>query len=224
MKRLTSYLPSKRDILFWWQRIARGWDDSETWSMDSSLAKIILPQLHLFKGYQYLQEMQGFYPNLPENMSINDWNKIIDQMIWSFQWFSNGKQYTYDYVTEANDANKAYDGVELFAKYYKYLWSTRLLTSSRNVWSTYYVSNNPIFVSTKQEIAQSILPRLERLTEIRVGHPYQLSNEEWENILSEIVWGFKWFAKEDLETGINDRNRANAAMKLFGRFYGNLWW
>ena len=39
----------KRSLRFWWQRGTRGWDDSETWGLDGTLARFILPRLQRFK-------------------------------------------------------------------------------------------------------------------------------------------------------------------------------
>lgn len=103
----------KRDILFFWQRVTRGWDDSSTWSMDQSLAKIILPRLKRF------QEIRRGYPH---DMTDEEWDKIIKEMIWGFQWFADGKQYSYEPKDGAAEAKRAHDAIELFAKYYSGLW------------------------------------------------------------------------------------------------------
>jgi hypothetical protein len=36
---------TKRNTKFFWQRCRRGFDDSEAWSLDQSLARVILPRL-----------------------------------------------------------------------------------------------------------------------------------------------------------------------------------
>lgn len=113
IKRLFNRQLLKRSIVFWWQRQTRGFDDSETWSMDSSLAKLILPRLKRF------QEVRAGYP---ANMTDEEWEKIIQEMIWGFQWFADGKQHSYDYVKEAHEANRANDAIDLFARYYSTLW------------------------------------------------------------------------------------------------------
>ena len=99
----------KRKELFAKQKKERGWDDSETWSLDHSLAKIILPRLKRFK------ELTNGYPS---NETEESWNEKIDSMIFSFEF----------YATEpwGNHSKQLYKkvqkGLNLFAKYYGHLW------------------------------------------------------------------------------------------------------
>jgi hypothetical protein len=114
LKRLKHKLPSKRDIRFFIQRWTRGWDDSETWSMDQSLAKIILPRLKRF------QEVRGGHP---ADMTDEEWESIIQEMVWGFEWFAAGKQYDYGERKEGrSESERAHEAIELFAKYYGHLW------------------------------------------------------------------------------------------------------
>lgn len=39
----------RRSLLFWWQRRTRGWDDSDTWNLDSTIAEFVLPRLRRFR-------------------------------------------------------------------------------------------------------------------------------------------------------------------------------
>jgi hypothetical protein len=102
----------KRDIRYMYQRWTRGWDDSEMWSLDHSLAKLILPRLKRF------QEVQGGYPASMENQ---EWKDIINEMVWAFQWYADGKQWGCE-PTQAQDEKRADKGLQLFAKYYGHLW------------------------------------------------------------------------------------------------------
>lgn len=194
----------KRDFLFLWQRLTRGWDDSETWSMDQSLAKIILPRLHTFRDIKNSH---------PHSLSMDAWNKHLDEMIWGFHWFADGKQYSYN-----EKAARAHDAIELFGKYYKYLWM-----SAPNVWGGTFT------ISTNQQLAELILPYLKRFQELRIGYPANMTDEQWESIISEMIWGFEWFANCNRmnfvsKVSSNDYIRAQDAIQLFARYYPQLWW
>lgn len=99
----------KRSIKFWWQRRTRGWDDSETWSLDASLAKLIIPRLKRFR------EVTIAYPH---ELTFKEWQSILDKMIDSFEWFASDARFDY----KPGEYEKAQEGVELFAKYYGGLW------------------------------------------------------------------------------------------------------
>lgn len=88
-----------RSLKFWWQRRTRGWDDSETWNLDESFAKLILPRL---KRYE---ELSG----TPEG-----WKDIM----WTFEYLANGD----GYMTCKEDEEKIQKGLDLFAKHYRGLW------------------------------------------------------------------------------------------------------
>jgi hypothetical protein len=102
----------KRDVRFLFQRLTRGWDDSETWSMDSSIAKLILPRLIRFK------ELHNGHP---VDLTEAQWEQILTEIIWAFEWFASGKQYEVypDYQMDLEVVNAA---LGLFAKYYRDLW------------------------------------------------------------------------------------------------------
>lgn len=112
LQRLKSKLPSKRDIRFWWQRRTRGWDDGDTFSLDHSLAKVILPRLKRF------QEVRGGHP---ADMTDDEWEKILSEMVWGFEFFATGKQWEYGPEHRA-EHERAHAAIELFAKYYGHLW------------------------------------------------------------------------------------------------------
>lgn len=105
---------SKRFWKFLRQRITRGWDDSETWSLDSKITEFILPRLKRFKeirknigsipcsvSYEVQQEYIKKYnaKTNPNNGEIEDkklrkkcWNEatkrydfILQQMVDLFQ-------------------------------------------------------------------------------------------------------------------------------------------
>jgi hypothetical protein len=223
LKRLFNKHLIKRSIVFWWQRQTRGWDDSETWSMDYSLSKIIVQKLRVF------QEINHRNPVQPFGMTTKEWEDKISEMIWGFQWFADGKQYTYTYNSSTNDgqkpfrsvqnvdeASRAHDAVELFAFHYKHLW-----IPIPTVWGS------TSHIVTKHHLAEIILPRLQRFKEVCIGHPHNMRAEEWNRILTEMIWGFQWHVNNKFSfNSQEDPNyiRANEAIELFGFYYGHLWW
>jgi len=140
----------KRTLKFIIQRIVRGWTDEDTWSMDWTISKYILPRLKRFK------KINNGYPN--EFKSIKEWNGVIDDMIFSFNAIANqietpmddclvinfDKDYEKDekgntiirfnpnkeqkialkkYKKESKILNdKIQKGLDLFGKYFRGLW------------------------------------------------------------------------------------------------------
>jgi len=50
----------------------------------------------------------------PANMTEKEWNEILDKIIWSFGFYPNEEPEFYELEQE---------GIDLFAKYFKHLWS-----------------------------------------------------------------------------------------------------
>lgn len=223
IKRLLNKHLIKRRFLFWWQRRTRGWDDSETWSMDYSLSKVIVKKLRI---YQEINHINSFGPF---EMTSKEWEDKISEMIWGFQWFADGKQYTYTPPTideretfknngVIDEAERAHDAIELFTKHYKHLWKSIPIA-----WGS------STFVTAKYHLAEIILPRLQRFQELHIGYPHNMSPEEWNDILSKMIWGFQWYAargKYAIDSQEEPENvaRAHTAIELFGKFFGHLWW
>jgi len=67
------------------QRIERGFDDTELWSLDRTIAKYVLPRLIEFK------KVTNGCP--PELESFDDWIDIINKMIYSFDHIVNQEKY-----------------------------------------------------------------------------------------------------------------------------------
>ena len=104
----------KRDIKFLMQRIVRGWDDSETWSLDVPISEFIYPRLERFKLLN-----NGF----PDGITENEWDEILDKMIYSFKLISDrfcdsgaGERMLMENI------DKIEEGLDLFRKYFFHLW------------------------------------------------------------------------------------------------------
>lgn len=90
------------------QRLERGFDNSETWSLYSAISKFIEPRLRVFK------EIHGGYPGYPGDMTEDEWNEILDKMIKAFEYIN--KDEAHEHQTEVNE------GLDLFRKHFFGLW------------------------------------------------------------------------------------------------------
>ena len=98
----------------WWQRRTRGWDDSDTWSLDYTTAKFLLPRLKRFK------ELNNGYPDV--FACGEDWDIAIDKMIFAMEYCIKLGGST-DLSSYNNDNRvKALEGFELFGKHFMSLW------------------------------------------------------------------------------------------------------
>lgn len=104
---LSSWGLCKRSIRFWWQRRTRGWDDSDTWSLDAVVARFVLPRLIRFKEVNI-----AFPPEFTED----GWNAALDDMIYAL---SQCTEVKYD---EDIDWDRVKRGLELFGQHFRSLW------------------------------------------------------------------------------------------------------
>ena len=94
------------------QRIKRGFDDTELWSLYTTIGRFILPRLKAFR--------EGFcgYPTVLE--SEDQWGEILDKMIFSFDYVVREDE-EFE-VREDEYYNRVQEGLDLFAKYFFNLW------------------------------------------------------------------------------------------------------
>jgi hypothetical protein len=101
-----------RRIIRWlrcfWQRRTRGWDDSDTWSLDHCFAKMIVPRLRRFR------ELNDGHPN---NLTWEQWEEMLGKMIRSFEFIASD-----DYWDVTMPREYVQEGLDLFAEYYCSLW------------------------------------------------------------------------------------------------------
>ncbi len=93
----------------WWQRRTRGWDDSDIWSLDFTIAKFVLPRLVL------LRERKHGYPCVCE--SEEAWDDIMLRMIAAFEWLAREDRWSTEAIPDYVE-----DGLDLFRKYFHCLW------------------------------------------------------------------------------------------------------
>lgn len=107
--KLTKHI-NVRNIKYMFQRLIRGWDDSDTWELDRVLSKIIVPRLIRYKE---------LYSGTPSGISAKEWESILDEMIWGFKWFSIYHPMNSSYNSEYSRAKAA---IKLFAHHFDDLW------------------------------------------------------------------------------------------------------
>lgn len=111
---------TKRAKRFREQRISRGFDDSETWSLDQTIASFILPRMKRFKKISCAFPMSKDSKN---DMTQAKWNSYLDKMIESFEliienrWSEN---IDFEIARKENDERikKIESGLYLFAEWF----------------------------------------------------------------------------------------------------------
>lgn len=100
----------KQHAEFKQQRIERGFDDSETWNLDLTIARFILPRLKRF-----IELTNGYPPDLTPEI----WNEYLNKMKIAFESIVEDavEMYLPNY-----DRSKIDEGLELFSRYFKNLW------------------------------------------------------------------------------------------------------
>lgn len=121
-----------------YQRKSRGFDDTELWNLDSTIAKFITPRLKKFKKNTHstpgvvVYEIGGEEAVLNSDSETSEkanakWMEILDKMIWTFEnWDKepdtegvHGEEFR-KLIDEWN--TKIKEGLDLFAKYFGSLW------------------------------------------------------------------------------------------------------
>lgn len=92
------------------QRKTRGWDDTELWNLDYTIARFVYPRLKRFIKLEPVS-----YPNDFE--SYEDWIECLHKMLKSFEYASNS-----DNMEDLKDSEEIQEGFELFGKYFQHLW------------------------------------------------------------------------------------------------------
>lgn len=100
----------KREEKFKKQRIKRGFDDSETWSLRDTIGNFILPRLKRFKKVSQAH---------PGNMTHEEWMEILNKMIKSFKLLTkdNGS-----FTLNKKEEKEFNEGMKLFNDHFLNLW------------------------------------------------------------------------------------------------------
>ena len=93
------------------QRLERGFDDSETWSLDGTISKFIYPRLKVF-----LEDTKSLSCH-PDGIDFDEWVSILEKMIKGFELL------TLDRVKTDDENRIIEDTLDLFRKYFHSLWT-----------------------------------------------------------------------------------------------------
>lgn len=110
----------KREFRYFFQRLHRGWDDSETWNLDKEIAEFIYPRL---KRYFEITITAPPYEKGEDSdvrqLTEEEWKVIQDKILFSFNEIrlEGEDPYSLD-----KDWNKIQEGLDLFHKYRKTFW------------------------------------------------------------------------------------------------------
>ena len=97
------------------QRIERGFDDTETWALDSTIAKFIAPRLKRFKEVQ----MCSWYFEDIDDYDEKRTDMVLDKMIRAFEIIADPKE---AYRWEKDLMVEVEEGLDWFRKYFFHLW------------------------------------------------------------------------------------------------------
>ena len=110
-KPLIVWIRPARIFKHWWQRLTRGFDDSETWSLDQTLATYIVPRMKRFR------DVTISFP--ADHDSLEHWVETLDQIIEGFELIADDPT-TFDRTPEQNA--KIEQSLDLFRQYFFHLW------------------------------------------------------------------------------------------------------
>lgn len=85
-------------------------DEREVWNLDRTLGTYIYPRLIELKKIKH-----GY----PYDLTEEEWNFCLDEMIFSFKTLSEDENYNGFYQ---KTSDRIQNGLNLFAKYYTALW------------------------------------------------------------------------------------------------------
>ena len=102
----------KRQKIWSQQRKERGFDDTETWSLDWTIFKFVLPRLKRFK------EVTCGYP--PDLNNMKEWRKELNEMIYAIDIYVK-ESTNYDGRPE-KERKKIEKGLNLFFERFYNLW------------------------------------------------------------------------------------------------------
>ena len=86
-----------------------GFDSRDTWQLDETIAKFAVSRLKVFRRVN-----NGF----PNELTEEQWNTTLDEMIWALEMVAEQKHTTDDTI----DMKRMQQGLELFGKYFTHLW------------------------------------------------------------------------------------------------------
>ena len=89
-------------------QVRHGFDYTDTWSLDYSLSKWILPRLKYFKDN---------HTSHPGCFTPEEWDAVLGKMIAAFELISED-----DYLGDNSKQKIVDDGLDLFREFFQHLW------------------------------------------------------------------------------------------------------
>lgn len=120
----------KRWIKFKKQELAWGFSEIDTWAMDYSLSKQILPRLKKFKeihcgipSFLY-PHYKDHYTDEEHKIASEKWKELIDKMIRAFELIlmENDEYLKYSTFNQKELQKEIDHGLRLFSKHFQNLW------------------------------------------------------------------------------------------------------
>jgi len=121
----------RRQAKWFWQRLTRGFDDQDLWSLDRTIARFVYPRLEKFRTWQCEHGN-----SCPGDLDPASWLEVLNKMVLAFELLHDrdtgeeevaptpDDKVCWDiWVThiQENDA-KIKEGLALFGKYLPDLW------------------------------------------------------------------------------------------------------
>ena len=131
---MLSILRIKGSLRRFWQRLTRGWDESDWWELDESFIKWVTPRLKEFrlhlKGYpsSVYEECGGFkdlrfaVDDDTDKLAMLKWKSILDEMIVGFSINLSYNETGKSSYTADERQIKLKNSLNLFVKYFDSLW------------------------------------------------------------------------------------------------------
>jgi len=113
-----------RMMKHWWQRRTRGFDDSELWSLDTTITDFVAPRLRAFEKMKRCGYPPCYNDNWSEAKQMGKWEEELEIMARAFELMSiyNGDAYDFDLDKMERDQKTIEKGLRLFGKRYRNLW------------------------------------------------------------------------------------------------------
>lgn len=108
----------KREWFFFWQRLTRGWDDSETWNLQLEMNEFMYPRV------KRLFEVTIFAPpydsDLDRRLTEEEFETIKEKILYSLKTNRLNNKKAFDLYPE--EYKKIKEGEDLLHKYRHWLW------------------------------------------------------------------------------------------------------
>jgi len=112
----------KRQKLWKRQREKRGFDNTELWNLNATIAKFLAPRLKEFKKCSAYSIPNNFDDRLPIKERRKLWEEVLQEMIDGFEIIADEKKH-YDFqIYNKEYRNKEERAIKLLFEYYFSLW------------------------------------------------------------------------------------------------------